>query len=111
MPNQQWVYKEHSVTGSESTEGKCGTIYPVRELQSRITMTDSQEHGLPYLHNLSRQFTRTQNGVPELGATKRMNHQTIDQECRMLLADNPSLFEDKLIHTNMNGRVSIFLDY
>jgi hypothetical protein len=29
----------------------------------------------------------------------------------MLLADNPSLFEDKLIHTNMNGRVSIFLDY
>ena len=29
----------------------------------------------------------------------------------MLLADNPSLFEGKLINTNMNGRVSIFLDY
>ena len=63
-----------------------------------------------------RQFTRTQNGVPELGATKTMNHQTINQEYRILLADNPSLFEDKLIHRklihkNMNGRVSIFLDY
>jgi len=29
----------------------------------------------------------------------------------MLLADNPSLFEDKLIYKSMNGRVSIFLDY